>query len=138
MYLIGSILSAALGFWLGPEDFSETPFASMTPSMLAMRIFSFSAYVGAFALMVKSLTNDPQFLWRWWPTAHRAALARVAASAIVLGVSASLAQHRDVEGPWWGVIGLVAAVAVAWCILSRRFEISWRESEPAVSSRKGD
>ncbi len=100
--LLAAAAAVALGAWLAPAGFDATPFAVMPPSMLAMRIFSFTAYVLAYVLLARSMEKDRLAIWHGLDAARRALALRVLAAALALALVLRLAAHRDLGGLGWG------------------------------------
>jgi len=117
-----AVFGAGLGWWLSPAGFLQTPFATMTSSMLAFVLFSFTAYTAAFALLVCALDRDSPRLWHRLGQHRRVLLKRLAASALFLGAGIYLLRHRDIEG-WPAALVVACALAgIAWCSRSSRFK----------------
>jgi len=122
-YFLGAVFGIGLGWWLSPSGFLQTPFVTMTSSMLAFVLFSFTAYTAAFALLVCSLDRESPRVWRWLDPRRRVKLKRLAAAAMFLGAGIYLLRHRDIGG-WLAVLTVVCAFAgILWCVRSNRFDV---------------
>jgi hypothetical protein len=134
VYLFLALIVVLIGLWISPEyNISDVPFSQLTLRMVFGSLLGTGAYIGAFFLFVKSLTEDRIWPWRWtWPYFGNLVIRSVLVVFITWG-GFWLIDKKHLDGVWLVVAAIFIFIGILYAMFSSEIE---HFSEPEIDEKE--